>query len=124
MDTNNRCNGDGVYLPEIECDDCSAIADQVTALDNAVDVLQTALASTNDNVTALQTAMTATQGNVTGLRTDLTGIQNDASALQAAVTSLTQRLTALETLIGNKQNTVLSMTDENDNVTTVTVLAE
>ena len=31
---------------------------------------------------------------------------------------------ALEALIGDKQDTVISMTDENNNVTAVTVLAE
>lgn len=97
MAINNRCNGGAVYLPPLEsCDECDALSDQVTALDNSVDAMQTALSSTNSNVAALQTA----------------------------VTSLTRRIADLETLIGNKQNTVLSMTDENNNVTTVTVLAE
>lgn len=107
----NNCTGEGVHLPPLEsCDECSAMADQLNALDDAVDDLQTTLASTNSTVATLQSALTGSQGDIT--------------ALQTAVTGLTQRLAALERLIGNKQNTVIAMTDENNNETSVTVLAE
>lgn len=78
----SKCNDNGLYLPEIECNDCSTLVDQVLALESAVSDLQVALAAAQDDILALQT------------------------------------------LIGNKQDVVLAMTDESNNVTSVTVLAE
>lgn len=183
MPSINSCGGNGVYIPpDNNCDDCSAVRDQLdnvlteldaveSTLDNKVDKVSGKGLSTNDYTNADKTKLNGIEngaqvnrtynvvaGNPTGnaapgfgdtvivsqISQSATGqvsatdrtitIPNTvattsraglmSAADKAKIANLETRLAALEALIGNKQNTIISMTDENNNVTAVTVLAE
>lgn len=75
----------------------------------------------------------STSGQVSGtdrtVRIPNTTATTTADGLMSAtdktsLNNLLTRVAALEALIGNKQNTIISMTDENNNTKSVTVLAE
>lgn len=55
---------------------------------------------------------------------DCGDLRSDVKELQDSVAVLVTKMTAIEALIGNKQNTVIAMTDTNNNEVSVTVLAE
>ena len=81
----------------------------------------------------IQQIKQSTTGQVSGtdrtVKIPATTATTTAAGLMSAtdksnLESLLTRVAALEALIGNKQDTVISMTDENNNTKSVTVLAE
>lgn len=92
-----KCEGGAVFIPELEpCTDCSAMESRLSNL----------------------------EGTVAYLQNDMTQVKSDIVDIRTALSGLSRRISAIETLIGNKTNTELSMTDSNNNEVTVTVLAE
>lgn len=93
----SKCNDGGLYMPTLEpCDDCSAMEERLTNLEGAVAYLQN----------------------------DMTEVKSAIADIRTAISGLSQRISAIETLVGNKKNAEISMTDSNNNEVTVTVLAE
>lgn len=119
------CDMDGVYIPEAPCSDCSFIIDDVVALQDAVTDLNADMAEAQGNITALQSGVSALSNNKVDKVAGKGLSTNDYSnAEKQKVASLVTKVAAIEALLGDKQNTVIAMTDSNNNEVSVTVLAE